>query len=71
MSINTRCFICRKNIDSDNGEEYYVFIGRTNTDSEPFCIKCYEQDIENMKELDPFITPLYSKNFIRMNKDIV
>jgi hypothetical protein len=38
-------------------------------DNEPYCIKCHEQDIQDMKELDPFITPLYAKNFIRMNKD--
>ena len=68
MSINTKCFRCSKNIDSDT-EEYYVFIGKTSTDNAPFCIKCYEQDIEQIKELDPFITPLYEKNFIRMNKD--
>jgi len=69
VSINIRCFKCRKDIDSDK-EEYYVYISRTHTDSEPYCIKCYAQDIEDMKELDPFITPLYIRNFIRMNKDV-
>ena len=68
LSINQRCFKCRKDIDSEI-EEYYVFINKNRTDNEPFCPKCYEQDIEDMKELDPFITPLYQKNFIRMNKD--
>jgi hypothetical protein len=68
VSINTYCFKCRKYIDS-NTEEYYVFIGRTNTDNEAFCLVCYQQDIEEMKELDPFVFPIYSKNFIKMNKD--
>ena len=68
MSINTRCFKCSKYIDSET-EEYFVFISKTKTDNEPYCSKCYEQDIQEMKELDPFITPLYSKNFIAMNKD--
>lgn len=68
VSINTRCFKCRKYIDSDI-EEYYVFVSRTKVENEPYCSKCYEQDIQDMKELDPFITPLYAKNFIRMNKD--
>ena len=63
---NIHCLICKKDIDFDN-EEYYVFITKTHTANEPYCTKCYEQDIENMKELDPFITPLYSANFIRMN----
>lgn len=68
MSINTRCFKCRKDIDSDI-EEYYVFVSRTKVDNEPYCIKCYQQDMEDAKELDPFVFPIYSKNFIRMNKD--
>lgn len=67
MSINTKCFKCEKYIDSDN-EQYYVFISRTKTANEPYCIKCHEQDIEEMKELDPFVTPLYQKNFVLMNK---
>lgn len=61
---NIHCFICQKDIDFDN-EEYYVFLD--SLDNNSYCIKCYEQDIENMKELDPFITPLYQKNFIKMN----
>lgn len=68
MSINTKCFKCSKYIDSET-EEYYVFVNKTKIENEPYCIKCHEQDIQEMKELDPFITPLYSKNFIRMNKD--
>jgi hypothetical protein len=65
--IITLCFKCRKNID-DEQEEYYVFLNKDRTEgNEPYCIKCYQQDIEDMKELDPFITPLYAKNFVRMN----
>ncbi len=68
--ITTLCFMCRKDINTESGEEYYVFVNKNSTTgNEPFCVKCYQQDIENMKELDPFITPLYQKNFVRMNKD--
>lgn len=63
---NIHCYICSKDIDALN-EEYYVFLSRTIIENEPYCIKCYERDIEDMKELDPFITPLYAKNFIKMN----
>lgn len=68
VTIHTFCFGCGKYIDSET-EEYYVFIGKTSTDNAPYCTKCHEQDIENIKELDPFITPLYQRNYIRMNKD--
>jgi hypothetical protein len=63
---NVHCYKCRKDIDALS-EEYYVFLAKTCIDNEPYCCKCYEQDIEEMKELDPFITPLYQKNFIKMN----
>lgn len=69
LSVNQKCFKCRKDIDAENGEEYYVFLNKNRTDNEPFCVLCYLQDIEDMKELDPFITPLYQKNFVRMNKE--
>ena len=55
MSINVKCFKCRKDIESET-EEYYVFVSKTNIDNEPFCLKCYEQDIDQVKELlDPFM----------------
>lgn len=60
------CFKCRKEIHPDN-DEFYVFLD--SLDNNSYCIKCHEQDIEDMKELDPFITPFYDRNFIRMNKD--
>ena len=69
MSINVKCFKCRKNIAHET-EEYYVFVSKTNIDNEPFCVTCYQQDIDQIKELlDPFITKLYVKNFIAMNKN--
>ena len=68
MSINTLCFKCRKPIDTDK-EKYYVFIGKTVTiGNKAFCIICRDQEVEYMKDLDPFIAPLYSKNFIKMNE---
>lgn len=61
------CFKCRKSIDVDN-QVFYVFIGKTSTENMKYCTDCYLQDIKDMNELDPFLTPIYSKNFIRMNK---
>lgn len=64
----TLCFKCGKIINTDN-QIYYVYIGKSSTEgNEPFCTYCYLQDIKDMSELDPFLTPLYAKNFIRMNK---
>jgi hypothetical protein len=63
-----KCCICAKEIDRDN-QIYYVFIGRSKTISnEAFCVECYLADVREKMKLDPFLSPLYQKNFIRMNK---
>lgn len=66
-TARTKCFKCRDYIDIEHSV-YYVFIGKTPKGNEPYCVKCYLQDISDMKELDPFLSPIYAKNFIRMNK---
>ena len=62
-------FQMSKDIESET-EEYYVFVSKTNIDNEPFCLKCYEQDIDQVKELlYSFVPTLYLKNFVAMNKN--
>lgn len=63
----TNCFKCRTEINLDN-QVYYVFIGKTTTENAEYCVSCYLQDIKDAKDLDPFLSDIYSKNFIRMNK---
>ena len=62
-----KCFECRNEIDTENFI-YYVFIGKSKEGNEPFCISCYREDVADMNELDPSLTPIYVKNFIRINK---
>ena len=59
------CSVCRKVIDTNN-QVYYVFLDRT--DNIPFCVECYLENVKEMRKRDPFITPIYQKNFVRMNK---
>lgn len=66
FSTNTKpCFKCRKIIDIDT-QIFYLFLGKTSTENAIYCVDCYLQDIKKMTQLDPFVTKLYSKNFIRM-----
>lgn len=68
MMVITHCFKCRKDINTDN-QIYYVYIGKSSTEGNvEYCIDCYLQDVKDMSELDPFLTPIYARNFIRMNK---
>jgi hypothetical protein len=67
VTVIQQCFKCRKEIDTET-QIYYVFISRDKEGNEPYCVSCYLQDIADMKKLDPFLSPIYSKNFIRMNK---
>lgn len=61
------CFKCRKEINIDN-QIFYVFIGKTSTENMKYCTDCYLQDVQDMKELDPSVSQIYARNFIRMNK---
>lgn len=67
MIKKRKCFKCRDYIDIEHSV-YYVFIGKTSTENAEYCVKCYLQDVQEKTKLDPFLSPLYSKNFIRMNK---
>ena len=62
-----KCFECRNEIDTENFI-YYVFICKSKEGNEAFCTECYLQDVADMNELDPSLTAIYVKNFIRMNK---
>lgn len=57
----------RKEIDTEH-QIYYVFIRKTKTENAEFCTQCYLEDIKDMTELDPDLSHIYAKNFIRMNK---
>jgi hypothetical protein len=66
--VISKCFKCRKEIDIEH-QVYYVFIGKTKTEGNAeYCNECYLQDVADANELDPSLTAIYIRNFIRKNK---
>ena len=67
MILSKSVSVVGKDINTEN-QVYYVFIGKTKTENSEFCTECYLEDIKEMNELDPALSSIYVKNFIRMNK---